>query len=130
MSDVVYLTIEEVIIIHERIIERFGGSFGIRDRNRLESALFLPRQTFDQIELYPTLIEKAAILCFAIVSNHPFVDGNKRTGHHVMELFLRLNGYTLPYEVDDEENAILNVAAGRWNKDDLLGWLNQKVRQI
>lgn len=112
------------------MIERFGGSSGIRDFNRLESAIFLPKQTFDQVELYPGIIEKAAILCFAIVTNHPFIDGNKRTGHHVMDLFLRINGYKLESNVDDEEKAILKIASGQWKKGDLIQWLTDKVHQI
>lgn len=130
MSHFIYLSLQDVLDIHDRMIERFGGSSGIRDFNRLESAIFLPKQTFDQVELYPGIIEKAAILCFAIVTNHPFIDGNKRTGHHVMDLFLRINGYKIVSNVDDEEKAILNIASGQWKKDDLIQWLTDKVYQI
>ena len=88
-----YLSISEIFELHDLIISSSGGSRGIRDINALESALNLPRQTFDQKDLYPDIVTKAASLCFSLVMNHPFVDGNKRVGHASMETFLILNGY-------------------------------------
>ncbi len=76
-----YLTINEVLILHRRIIEESGGTAGIRDLSMLGSALAQPRQTFSGIDLYPTLVEKAAALGFSLIKNPPFVDGNKRVGH-------------------------------------------------
>ncbi|MFM7128045.1 MAG: type II toxin-antitoxin system death-on-curing family toxin [bacterium] len=130
MSHFIYLALHDVLEIHDRMIKRFGGSSGIRDFNRLESAIFLPKQTIDHVELYPGIIEKAAILCFAIVTNHPFIDGYKRTGHHVMDLFLRINGFKIVSDVDEEECVILNIASGQWKKDDLIQWLTGKVHQF
>jgi death-on-curing protein len=130
MSETIYITVDEVIEIHERMVESTGGSHGLRDRNRLESAVMLPQQTFDQVELYPTIIEKAAILGFAIIANHPFVDGNKRTGQHVMEIFLELNGYEIQSTIDEDEAAIIAVASGQWHKTELIQWLEDHVIPI
>ena len=87
-----YLSISEVFELHDRIISSSGGSGGIRDIRALESAISQLRQTFDQKDLYPSIVTKAAALCFFLVMNHPFVDGNKRVGHAAMETFLILNG--------------------------------------
>ncbi|MFZ1396315.1 MAG: Fic family protein, partial [Candidatus Promineifilaceae bacterium] len=76
-----FLTLNELLTLHKRILAQSGGSAGIRAIGGLESALAQPRMTFDGQELYPTLAEKAAALGFSIIQNHPFVDGNKRTGH-------------------------------------------------
>ncbi len=88
-----YLTLGELIELHRRIIEQSGGADGIRDLGLAESALAQPQMSFGGTELYPTLAEKAAALCFSLVMNHPFVDGNKRIGHAAMETFLVMNGF-------------------------------------
>jgi len=75
------LTLEQVLILHQRVIEQSGGAEGIRDRGILESALAQPYMSYDGQDLYPTLIEKVAALGFSLINNHPFVDGNKRIGH-------------------------------------------------
>jgi death-on-curing protein len=90
-----YLSIDQVLVIHKRILEQSGGGAGIRDFGALESALAQPEMTFGGDELYPSISEKASALGFSLVMNHPFVDGNKRVGHAVMEVFLVLNGYEL-----------------------------------
>jgi len=83
-----YLSIREILELHEIIIETSGGALGIRDIRALESSISQPRLTFNQADLYPDVITKAAALCFFIVMNHPFIDGNKRIGHAAMETFL------------------------------------------
>ena len=88
-----YLSLSQVLFLHQRLIEQSGGTSGTRDQNALESALAQPKMTFEGKELYLTLAEKAAALCYSLISNHPFVDGNKRIGHAVMEVFLVINGY-------------------------------------
>ena len=88
-----YISLSEVLELHRRIIEESGGSTGLRDLGGLESAIAQPHMTFGGRDLYPTLIEKAAALCFSLVQNHPFIDGNKRVGHAAMEVMLILNGY-------------------------------------
>ena len=86
------LTKEQVLMLHDQLIESTGGSKGIRDEGMLESALMNPYQSFGGIELYPSIQAKAAQLCFGIVKDHPMIDGNKRLGTHVMLVFLALNG--------------------------------------
>ena len=82
-----YLSLLEILELHEAVISETGGARGIRDMGALESALNQPRLTFDQSNLYPGIISKAAALCYSLIMNHPFVDGNKRVGHAAMETF-------------------------------------------
>ena len=83
-----YLTLGEVLDLHRRVIEQSGGADGVRDLGGVESAVAQPPMTFGGDELYPTSESKATALCFSLVMNHPFVDGNKRIGHAAMETFL------------------------------------------
>lgn len=91
----IILSKKQVLALHSDLIREFGGTEGIRDEGLLESALAAPFQTFGGKPVYPSLQAKAARLGFGLVSNHPFVDGNKRTGAHVMLVFLALNGVEL-----------------------------------
>jgi death-on-curing protein len=118
-----YLTLGEVVALHGRLIATTGGASGIRDLGRLESAVAQPRASFDGDDLYPGVIEKAAALGFSLVMGHPFVDGNKRTGHAAMETFLILNGYELSAPMDEQERVMLELAAGELPRDDFLDWL-------
>lgn len=88
---------EQVLKIHSSLIKETGGIDGMRDENLLDSALNSPFQTFDSKELYPELSGKAAQLSFSIIKNHPFLDGNKRIGVHIMLVFLALNNVKLSY---------------------------------
>jgi death-on-curing protein len=112
-----YLTLHEVLEAHERILQQSGGELGVLNLGALESALAQPRMTFGGHDLSPTVVEKAAALGFSLIPNHPFVDGNKRTGHAAMETLLVLNGYQIMATVDEQEDMILKVAAGKsWPK--------------
>ncbi len=122
-----YLTLSEVLDLYRRIMERWGGSAGIRDLGALESALAQPRMTFGSEELYPTIAEKASALGFSLIKNHPFVDGNKRIGHAAMETFLVLNGYELDAVIPEQERAILGVAAGEWERREFTDWLHDHI---
>jgi death-on-curing protein len=122
-----FLTLNELLELHERILVQSGGSAGIRAIGGLESAIAQPRMTFDGQELYPTLVEKAAALGFSIIQNHPFVDGNKRTGHAAIEIFLFLNGFELEKSVDEQEKVILQVASGRMSRADFADWLRTAI---
>lgn len=122
-----YLTLNEVLDLHRRIIEQSGGSLGVRDLGALESALAQPRATFAGEELHPTLTEKASALGYSIIQNHPFVDGNKRTGHAAMEIFLILNGAEIEASVDEQEGIILQVAAGTLDREALTEWLGNHL---
>jgi len=118
-----YLILSEVLELYRRIMELSGGGVGIRDLAALESALAQPRMTFGGSELYPTIAEKAASLCHSLISNHPFLDGNKRTGYAAMEVFLLLNGYEVEASIDEQERVILDVASGELDRDRLAQWL-------
>ena len=112
------------------LIQRFGGTEGIRDKNALHSALSRPRQSFDGKELYPGPIEKAAALIESILSNRPFVDGNKRTGYVLMRLLLNHRGYDINASQDDKYNFVVNIAAGKFNFNDIVIWLESFTNQI
>lgn len=122
-----YLTLNEVLTLHDRLLAQTGGSFGVRDIGGLESALAQPRMTFDGAELYPTLAEKAAALGFSIVQNHPFLDGNKRTGHAAMEIFLFLNGFEIQSSTDEQEKVVLQVASGMMSRELFSDWVSSVV---
>ncbi len=123
-----FLTLGEVLALHRRIAAESGGGQGVCDLGALESAVAQPRMTFDGRELYTTLPEKAAALGFSLISNHPFVDGNKRTGHAALEMMLILNGFELVASVDSAEQKILQVAAGEANREDLLAWISEHIK--
>ena len=104
-----------------------GGSLGIRDVGGLESSIAQPQMSFGGTDLYPSIPEKAAALGFALIQNHPFIDGNKRIGHAAMEAFLFMNGFELRAEVDDAEKVILDVAAGSMSRQEFLAWVQAKT---
>jgi death on curing protein len=118
-----YLTIGEVVALHRRLIASSGGAAGIRDLGALESALAQPRASFGARDLYPGVIEKAAALGFSLVMGHPFLDGNKRTGHAAMETFLVLNGQELNATVDEQERVMLKLAAGELSRAEFVDWV-------
>lgn len=120
-----YLTLAEVLYLHSRLMEQSAGELGIRDLGLLESAIAQPRMTFGNEDLYPTILDKAVALGFSIIMNHPFVDGNKRTGHAAMETFLILNGREINASVDEQEDVILAVASGRIGREVFVEWLGQ-----
>lgn len=121
-----YLSLAEVIDLHRMLIAPAGGSPGLRDFGALESAVAQPRMTFGG-DLYPSLLEKAAALCFSLVKNHPFVDGNKRVGHAAMETLLLLNGFEIEASTDEQEQLVLALAAGQLSREDLVAWLRAHV---
>jgi death-on-curing protein len=123
-----YLTLGEVVALHRAVVEASGGATGVRDLAALESALAQPRATFGGEDLYPSAVEKAATLCFSIVMNHPFMDGNKRVGHAAMETFLMLNGLGLVADVGEQERLMVDLAGGRRSRDELLAWLRDHTR--
>ena len=125
-----YLALGEVVELHRRLLETTGGASGIRDFGALESAIAQPKATFGGVDLYPTLVEKAAALDFSLVQGHAFVDGNKRVGHAAMETFLILNGSEIDAPVDDQERLILDLAAGRIGRSHLVDWLRQHLKSL
>jgi death-on-curing protein len=122
-----YLTLGEVVYLHGHLLEATGGAAGIRDLGALDSALAEPRATFGGTDLHPTLVEKAAALCFSLVANHPFIDGNKRVGHAAMETFLILNGREIDAPADEQERLMLDVASGQIDRTQLTDWLRHHL---
>lgn len=117
------LTKSQILLLHEQLITETGGSSGLRDEGMLDSALNDPFQTFGKEDMYPSLQQKAARLCFGLVKNHPFVDGNKRIGAHAMLVFLALNGVELQHSQAELSDVILQLAAGEIEATDLLRWI-------
>lgn len=114
---------EKVLLLHRLITEETGGDPNIRDTAMLDSALESAFQTFDGDELYPTKEEKAARIGYSLISNHAFVDGNKRIGMYILLTFLETNGIRIHPTNDDVARVGLAVASGKMNYDDLLKWI-------
>ena len=114
---------EKVLLLHQLMAEATGGSIGVRDEELLDSALENAFATFDGVELYPSKEEKAARLGFSLVSNHAFVDGNKRIGIYIMLSFLEMNGIRLHCTDAEIVNIGLSVASGSMNYEDLRDWV-------
>lgn len=113
----------QILMLHQHLVDETGGSPGLRDESLLDSALNAPFQVFGDTSAYPSLQQKAARLCYGLVKNHPFIDGNKRIGAHAMLVFLAVNGLELSYTQQELSDIILQVAAGEKGYDDLLVWL-------
>jgi death on curing protein len=122
-----YLSLETVLAIHRRSIERHGGDPGVRDLGLIDSALAQPRAGFGGKDLYPSIAEKAAALAFSLVMNHPFLDGNKRTGYGAMLMFLSRNGYAIDAPLDEHESTFLKLAAGLLDREEFLDWIRDSL---
>jgi death on curing protein len=122
MSD--FLTLAEVLAIHHRLIEKYGGSEGVRDMGALESALYRPQSGY-----YQSVLEEAAALWESLSQNHPFVDGNKRTAFAATYTFLRLNGVRLQASSQAIEVFVLdNLKQGTFEYQHLLEWLRTHTK--
>ena len=117
------LSKQQILVLHEQLLAQTGGLPGVRDEGLLESALEAPFQGFGETDAYPSLQQKAARLCYGLVKNHPFVDGNKRIGTHAMLVFLALNGIELSYSQQELSGIVLALASGERGYDELLRWL-------
>lgn len=118
---------KQVLLLHEHLLRETGGAAGLRDEGLLDSAVSAPFQSFDGTELFPTVIEKAARLCFGLVKNHAFIDGNKRIGAHSMLVFLAVNDTELTYTQEELTNIILGVASGKIDYEELLSWIKTHI---
>ena len=114
---------EKILLLHQVMAEATGGDVGVRDDDLLESAIENIYATFDGIELYPSKEEKAARLGYSLISNHAFVDGNKRIGMYIMISFLELNGIRIDATNDDVVELGLSVADGKAKYDQILQWI-------
>ncbi|MFR2874579.1 MAG: type II toxin-antitoxin system death-on-curing family toxin [Veillonella atypica] len=126
----IQLTVEDIYELHIQLEKTFILASGIRDENLLASAVNTPFQTFMGNDLYPSIYDKAAQLCYGIANNHPFTDGNKRTALHSMYVYLIINGFDITATQQDVENMIINVAAGNMTNTELAQWLRENTVKI
>jgi len=124
-----YLTPEQVLFIHARVISETGGLNGIRDLTMLESAVGRPQATYGGKDLYETIYKKAAALLYSLINDHPFVDGNKRTGFVSAGLFLRINGYRLKAGNKSVENFTLAIAVQKTKLTEIETWLERHCKE-
>ena len=117
------ISIKEIVAIHEILIDHFGGLQGIRDKDSLEAALNRPLQTFDNKELYPSILEKVAALLESLIKNHPFHDGNKRIGYTVSRLILLNNGMDIKASEIEKYDFIISIAENKLDYRHILDWL-------
>ena len=123
---IAFLSVDEVLAIHERLLETFGGASGVRDYGLLESALFRPQTGY-----YADLVQMAAALFESLLMNHPFADGNKRVAFFATDVFLRLNGWR--FEVDGPRShtfLIDGLESGALDFDDLERWIRRSVKRL
>lgn len=123
------MSVEEVLEIHAVLIKNFGGSHGVRDKGLLESALFRPYATFDGKDLYPTAVGKAAAVFESVVINHPFIDGNKRTGYVLMRLTLMALGYDIVASQEDKYSFVIEVTEGKHTIETIKDWITSHLKQ-
>jgi death-on-curing protein len=117
------LTKEQVIMLHERIFDRYGGSCGVLNEGMLDSAIEAPFQTFDGEELFPENLDKIVRMAYGLIKNHSFRDGNKRIGALVLLTLLELNGYHVSETNAEFTDIIMGVAASEKNEEDIMEWV-------
>ncbi|MBI5489990.1 MAG: type II toxin-antitoxin system death-on-curing family toxin [Deltaproteobacteria bacterium] len=121
----IFLTLDEVLALHDHQIRRYGGAAGVRDVGLLASAIGMPSATFDGVLLHAGLAEMAAAYLFHLVQNHPFVDGNKRIGLAAALVFLRMNSVRIQASEDELVDLVLGVAGGRIGKAEVAVFLQR-----
>ena len=124
------IPIKEVELLHRILIDKFGGSHGVRDNAALESAIARPFQTFDGKDLYTSVLEKGASLIESILINHPFIDGNKRTGYILLRLFLIQNRIDINASQDNKYEFVINIASGTLKFEGIVSWLRSNTRKM
>ncbi|MCZ6796487.1 MAG: type II toxin-antitoxin system death-on-curing family toxin [Gammaproteobacteria bacterium] len=125
-KSVQYLSVDEVLVIHTALIERFGGSVGIRDKGSLESALYRPQSGY-----YADLVEMAAAMFESLINNHPFIDGNKRVAFFSTDVFLRLNGYKIVTDPDAAYDFLMNLfSSNTCDLEHLEPWLRSVIVKL
>ncbi len=120
------ISTEDVLKIHKLLIDQFGGSHGVRDKSSLNSAINRPFATFDKQELYPEPVDKAAAILESIVTNHPFIDGNKRTGYVLARLLILKSGLDIKATQEDKYEMVIEVSKGKWKFEQIKDWLTER----
>ena len=126
----IQFTLQDIYELHTQLENAFVLSSGVHDENLLASAVNTPFQTFMGNDLYPSIYDKAAQLCYGIANNHPFTDGNKRTALHSMYVYLIINGFEIMATQQDVENMIIDIAAGNMTNTELAQWLQKNTVEI
>ena len=121
------IRLEFAINIHEILIDKYGGIHGLRDSKALESAITRPFMTFDQQDLYPSTLEKATALIESLISNHPFLDGNKRIGYVLMRYFLLENNLDIKASQQEKYGFVIKIAQGQLSFDQIHSWLSERM---
>lgn len=122
-----YFSKDDIIFLHDELIEEYGGSDGLRDEGMLESALNTPLQTFDSKDLYPSILDKIARLSFGLVMDHPFIDGNKRIAAKVLDVGLGANGVILMAAAEEMAEEFLGLASGKIDYSTFMLWLQSHI---
>jgi len=125
-----FLNYEKILIIHKNQIKNYGGIHSIRDNDLLKSALAQPKITFRGKYLHKNIFQMAAAYLFHIVNNHPFIDGNKRTGLVTALIFLEMNNIEIQESNEKIEKIILKIAQGKMNKKEIATWLKSKSKSL
>lgn len=121
------ISLNAALHIHDESIKSFGGSHGVRDLGALESALKRPFQTFGGEDLYPSPLEKASALLESVLKNHPFIDGNKRTGYVLMRVFLLQHNIDISASQEEKYKFVIQVASSEYNFEEILDWLHRNT---
>jgi len=124
------ISYNQALEVHSEMVKRFGGADGVRDNRLLESALARPFMTFDGVDLYPTSIEKASAIIESIVVNHPFLDGNKRTGYTLGRLLLLEDNIDIIADKELKYDFVVNVASGQYSYEDIVTWLKANTAPL
>ena len=123
------IELQDDLNIHNILIDKFGGSKGVRDQGSLESAINRPFATFEKHDLYPTPSDKAAAILESILINHPFIDGNKRTAYVLMRLLLLNYGFDILADQDDKYKMVISASKGDLRFDEIKNWIEIRLRK-
>jgi len=126
----IYLSPEQLLFLHARLVDETGGSHGVRDLNLLLSALGRPGASYDNRDLYPNIYTKAAALMDSLIRNHPFLDGKERTGIAAAAMFLRMNGYQMNATNTELEKFALEVAQSKYHIEDMTVWFQMHTQSM
>ena len=128
--DVEFITLEQILVIHEDQVDRYGGSQGIRDLALLESAVYRPQATFGGNDLYPAIFDKAAVLMHSLILNHPFIDGNKRSGMVSAFVFLELNGLINKIKINEVISVAMKIESKEMKIEAISKWLEKYSKRL